>query len=248
MKLNARVSSRCLLQETCDSSFGKTLFSRSTYSTNWMAPSADNLQSDRSFAGSWSWGRACVRPLAEDKYAAVLRRCSAGGWFPQRHFSQVMSLSLHCSLFSAGIRTRSVQTRPLLIPTLSWFVAVETSRWLINPRFKSWPGKQTPNSLVRPLEGCGLFLKIFIKLPLYQWLWDEDLCASLQTGRDLKSATRPAVSFTWLSRPFLLRHDRIRGTCLSVYFPQMAAGLNVLVEQGVGERRDKESGDTKASS
>lgn len=117
LKLNAHVSPRCLFQEVSDSYFGKTLFSGSTYSTNWMALSADYLQSDRSFAGSWSWGRACVRPLAEDKYAAVLRRCSAGGWFPQRHLSQVMSLSLLCSLFSAGIRMRSVQTRPLLIPT-----------------------------------------------------------------------------------------------------------------------------------
>lgn len=95
---------------------------------HWMALSHGNfLQCDGGFAASWPWGRACVSPLAEDKYAAALRRCSVGGWFPLRHFSQVISLSLHCSLFSAGIRMRSEcfqtrlrwMSRPLLTLTVS---------------------------------------------------------------------------------------------------------------------------------
>lgn len=136
----------------------------------WMALKDGNfLQSDRSIAGSWPWGRACVSPLAEDKYAAVLRRCSAGSWFPLRHFSQVISLSLHCSLFSAGIRMRSewFQTRlrwmsglswlwlyQSIVLTLSWFVEVESSWQLINSEFKSRSGIQTSNFLICPLEGC----------------------------------------------------------------------------------------------
>lgn len=66
------------------------------------------LEENRSFARLWPWGRACVSPWAEDKCAALLRRCSAGGWFPLRHFSRAISpsLSLQCSLFSAGIRMR----------------------------------------------------------------------------------------------------------------------------------------------
>lgn len=65
----------------------------------WMALKDGNfLEDNRSIGRFWPWARACVSPWAEDKYAALLRRCSAGGWFPLRHFSQAISLS--CSHYN----------------------------------------------------------------------------------------------------------------------------------------------------
>lgn len=145
------------------------------------------LQPDSRVAGSRPRGRACVSPPAEDKYATPLRRCSAGGWFPSRHLSQVITLftTTH-SIFSwhrdeGGVEGAECQAAPhsgktkALRSCVSWCVESESSGWARKFQVQKQV-RYTQVKLYCPSRGgCGIFF-------LSQWRWNQDPRASVQAG------------------------------------------------------------------
>lgn len=138
------------------------------------------LQPDSRVAGSWPRGRACVNPPAEDKYAAPLRRCSAGGWFPSRHSSQVIALFTTTRSIFSWHRDEECQAAPHSGKTKAscsciYRVESESSGWARKFQVQKQV-RYTHVKLYCPSrEGCGIFF-------LNQWWWHQDSRASVQAG------------------------------------------------------------------
>lgn len=199
----------------------------------WMALWDGNfLQPDSRVAGSWPRGRACVSPPAEDKYATALRRCSAGGWFPSRHLSQVIALfATTRSIFSWhrdegwGWRGLNVRPAPHSGKTKAWRSCVS---WRVESESFGWARKFQVQKQVR-------YTHVKLYCPSREGsvtMRSGSMC--LRPGRlGFKVCHRTDYVAPWPGRLFLLRHDQIRSTCLNTDVRRMAAELNFAAWAGV---------------